>query len=311
MHRSVTMKWGSVPVGAVIMVAIAILMYSSMTGGGTSIFESKISFVCYFQNVNGLVKGSPVWMSGVEVGNVTSIEFAEVDSPREVRVVCKVTKKVHRYLNADTRVELGTIGLVGDKYVEVVPGTKGAKPIESMTIIEVQDVGSAPAMFKAGQDAAERAGELVGNLDTFLGRLNAGEGTLGQLTTNDEVYKHLSVLLTNLSKLTADLQQNQEALISSVKNMSNSVGDLAAQVNENQGTLGKLITEPELYDNLNATSARLDSILTKIDMADGNLGLLVNDTGLYVELTNLLVRANDLISDIQENPRDYFKFSVF
>ena len=75
--------------------------------------------------------------------------------------------------------------------------------------------------------------------------------------------------------------------------------------------MGKLITEPELYDNLNATSARLDSILTKIDMAEGNLGLLVNDTELYVELTNLMARANSLITDIQENPRDYFKFSVF
>ncbi len=311
MRRSMTMKWGSVPVGAVIMVALAILMYSSMTGGGTSIFESKISFVCYFKNVNGLVKGSPVWMSGVEVGNVSSIEFAEVDSPREVYVVCRVTTKVHRYLNKDTRVELGTIGFLGDKYIEIKPGNHGSTPIESMDLIESQEVGSAPAMFQAGQDAAERAGELVGNLDEFLVRLNAGEGTLGQLATNDDVYEHLSVLLANLSKLTADLQKNQEALITSVKNMSNSVGNLANQVNENQGTLGKLISEPELYDNLNATSARLDSIMTKIDMAEGNLGLLVNDTGLYVEITNLVVRANSLITDIQDNPRDYFKFSVF
>jgi phospholipid/cholesterol/gamma-HCH transport system substrate-binding protein len=300
-----------VPVGAVIMLAIAILMYSSMTGGGTSIFESKISFVCYFENVNGLVKGSPVWMSGVEVGNVTSINFAEVDSPREVRVVCRVTAKIHRYLNADTRVELGTIGFLGDKYVEVKPGTKSAQRIESMDILEVQAVGNAPDMFRAGQDAAERAGGLINSLDTFLVRLNSGEGTLGKMATNDEVYTHLSVLLANLSKLTGDLQKNQAALMASVQNMSNAVGDLATQVNENQGTLGKLITEPELYDNLNATAARLDSVLTKIDMADGNLGLLLNDTSLYVELTNLMARANTLISDIQENPRDYFKFSVF
>ena len=116
---------------------------------------------------------------------------------------------------------------------------------------------------------------------------------------------------TSSAELTGELQKNQAALISSVQNMSNAVGDLATQVNENQGTLGKLITEPELYDNLNATAARLDSVMTKIDMADGNLGLLVNDTSLYVELTNLMARANTLIADIQENPRDYFKFSVF
>jgi phospholipid/cholesterol/gamma-HCH transport system substrate-binding protein len=72
-----------------------------------------------------------------------------------------------------------------------------------------------------------------------------------------------------------------------------------------------LIAEPALYENLNATSARLDSILTKIDRSQGSAGLLVNDTGLYVELTNLMARANTLITDIQKDPRKYFKFSVF
>ena len=93
--------------------------------------------------------------------------------------------------------------------------------------------------------------------------------------------------------------------------MANSVGKLSDQVNENQGTMGKLIADPALYDNLNATTARLDSVLTKIDRAEGNVGLLVNDTALYVELSNLLARANNLMTDIEKNPRKYFKFSVF
>lgn len=311
MQRSVRLKWGSVPVGMVIMVAIAILMYSSMSGGGTSIFEKKITFVCYFNNVGGLVKGSPVWMGGVEIGNVKSLSFEVVDSPRQIKVVCKVIKEIHRFLNADTRVQLGTIGMLGDKYMEVIPGVKGATPIQAMDEIEVQDVGSATDMFQAGEDALKEAGSLAGNLDTFLTRMNAGEGTLGQLATNDELYKQLTSLLSHLTRLTADLQKNQEALTSSVQHMSQSVGDLASQVNNNSGTLGKLINEPELYDNLNAVSARADSILTKIDMSKGNLGLLVNDTALYTEITNLVVRTNNLISDIQENPRDYFKFSIF
>jgi phospholipid/cholesterol/gamma-HCH transport system substrate-binding protein len=311
MQRSVKIKWGAVPVGVLIMLAIAVLMYVSMTGGGVSLFESKVSFVCYFTNVDGLVKGSPIWMSGVEVGNVTNIEFTKPDSPRQVKVVCRVTQRIHRYLNADTRVELGTIGILGDKYIEVIPGTKGAAPIASMAEIPSQDVGSAPKMFEAGEKALDQAGRLAYNLDTLLVRVNRGEGTLGQFASNDTVYVQLTALLANLTKITASLQKNQESLIESVRHMSQSVGDLATQVKDNQGTLGKLIAEPALYDNLNATSARLDSILTKIDRADGSAGLLVNDTGLYVEMTNLLARANTLISDIQKDPRKYFKFSVF
>jgi phospholipid/cholesterol/gamma-HCH transport system substrate-binding protein len=311
MRRSVKMKWGAVPVGVLIMVAIAVLMYTSMTGSGTSIFDPKISFVCYFANVNGLVRGSAIWFGGVEVGNVTSLDFEQIDSPRQIKVVCRVTKKIHQYLNADTRAQLGTIGILGDKYIEIIPGMKGAPPIEPMGMIEVEDIGSAPAMFEAGEKALGKVDQLSTNLDTLLVRVNRGEGTLGQLASNDSLYMHLTALLANLTRITASLQQNQESLIESVRHMSKSVGDLAQQVSENQGTLGKLVTEPALYDNLNQSSARLDSILTKIDMAKGNLGLMVNDSALYVELTTLLTRANNLITDIQKDPRKYFKFSVF
>ena len=311
MKRSTKIKWGSVPVGVLLIFALAILMYASITGGGTSFFEKKISFTCYFADVNGLGRGSPVWMAGVEVGNVTSLKFEKVDSPRTVRVSCRVTEDIHRYLNEETRVQLRTIGFLGDKYIEIIPGIAGKTLIADGDEIEIEEIGSAVDMFAAGESALNEAGSLAGNLDTFLVRLNSGEGTLGQLAVNDTLYIQLTALMTNLTRLTADLQKNQAALIGSVQHMSQSVGDLAAQVNENKGTLGKLITEPALYDNLTATSARLDSILTKIDMAEGNLGLLVNDSGLYVELTNLLARANTLITDIQEHPRDYFKFSVF
>ena len=73
MKRSIKIKWGKLQVGVLIMLAIATLMWASITGGGTSIFESKATFACYFQNVNGLVNGSPVWMSGLEVGNVKKL----------------------------------------------------------------------------------------------------------------------------------------------------------------------------------------------------------------------------------------------
>jgi phospholipid/cholesterol/gamma-HCH transport system substrate-binding protein len=311
MQRSVKIKWGAVPVGILIITAIVVLMYISMTGGGTSIFESKITFTCYFENVNGLVKGSPVWMAGVEVGNVQSLNFDVLDTPRQVKVICRVTKRIHRYLNADARVELGTIGFLGDKYIEVIPGLKGAKPIAPNDIVASQDVGSAPKVFEAGEKALKDAGRVVIGFDTLLSRVNRGEGSLGQLASNDSLYVQLTALLANLTRITASLQENQESLIESVRHMSQSVGDLATQVKDNQGTLGKLIAEPGLYNNLNATSARLDSILTKIDRSEGSAGRLVNDTGLYVELTNLLARANTLITDIEKNPRKYFKFSVF
>jgi len=311
MRRSIKVKWGKLQVGVLIMLAIATLMWASITGGGTSIFESKVTFICYFKNVNGLVNGSPVWMSGLEVGNVKSLNFDMSDSLRQIRVECKIVEAVWPYVTKDARVQLGTIGFLGDKYVELIPGVLGGEPIEEGGVVPTEDVGSAPALFKAGEEAFEEAGSVVSNLDTLLSRMNQGEGTLGMLATDKELYTHLTKLLKNLTVLSGDLQQNQERLTSSIERMSTSISDLTEQVNQNSGTVGKLVNDPALYDNLTATSARLDSIMTKIDAAEGSMGLLVNDTALYVEMTNLLTRASNLIADIERNPHRYLKFSVF
>lgn len=311
MKRSTSTRWGSLKVGAILTVAIAIALWASLTGGGTSIFNPKNEFVCYFRNVNGLVNGSPVWMSGVEVGNVRSVEFVSLDTLRQVKVVCRVKSSVWFMITANARVQLGTIGFLGDKYIEVVPGDISGPPIKDGGVVLTRDAGSAEAMFSEGERALAKAGEMVNNLDDVLGRMNRGEGTLGRLATDEELYTQMTRLLTNLTQLTASLQKNQERIIASIEKTSDAVGDLAGKVDSNSGTLGRLISDPALYDNLAATSARLDSIMTKINTAEGTLGLFVSDTALYTETVDLIARINNLVSDIEANPRKYFKFSVF
>jgi len=311
MKRTVGIKWGSLTVGVVLMVAIAVALWASLSGGGTSIFERKEQFVCYFKNVSGLVLGSPVWMSGVEVGNVRSVSFVNLDSLRQVKVVCRVKKSVWPMLTEDAEAMLGTIGLVGDKYVEIIPGTKGKPEIKKMGVVATRDAGDALAMFKAGEEAIGEARSVVDNLDALLNRMNRGEGTLGQLATDDQLYHELTKLASRLTRLTANLQQNQERIVSSVEKTATTVERLSEQVNSNTGTIGKLVNDPQLYDNLTATSASLDTIMHKLNTAEGSLGLLVSDTALYVEMTNLLARINNLVTDIEKNPRKYFKFSIF
>jgi phospholipid/cholesterol/gamma-HCH transport system substrate-binding protein len=286
-------------------------MWASLSGTGTSIFDSKDTFICYFKNVSGLLPGSPVWMSGVEVGNVKSIKFANIDSLRQVKVVCRVKTSVWKQLNKDAFVQLGTIGFLGDKYVEIVPGLKGAPPIESDGELTSREGNGMAAMFEEGGDALTEAGATMASLNELLERINKGEGTVGKMTSDEELYNQMTLLLTNLTTLTSDLQKNQERIISSLEKTATSVESMSSKVDESEGTLGKIINDPQLYDNLSATSARLDTIMNKINTAEGSMGLMVNDTALYVEITNLVTRISNLVTDIEKNPKKYFKFSVF
>lgn len=311
MKRSTSTRWGTLKVGAVLTAAIAVALWASLTGGGTSIFDPKGNFVCYFHNVNGLVKGSPVWMSGVEIGNVRKVRFVNIDSLRQVEVTCRVKKSVWNMLTDDARVQLGSIGFLGDKYVEIDPGGASGAPIEEGAVVLTRDVGSAEAMFLEGERALSEAGDMVHNLDEVLARMNRGEGTLGRMATDKELYTQMTNLLANLTKLTASLQKGQERIITSIEQTSEAVTGLADRVDSNSGTLGRLMSDPALYDNLAATSARLDSVMSKISTAEGTLGLFVSDTALYTETVDLMARINNLVTDIEKNPKRYFKFSVF
>jgi len=311
MRRTIKVPWGNLRVGIVLVFAVAALFYASLSGGGTSIFESKGEFLCYFPDVNGLVIGSPVWMAGVEVGNVKSIKFVFLDSLKRIEVRCRIKKQVWDMMTDDAAVQLGTIGFLGDKYVEVLPGTRGKTPIEEGSVVATRDVGDAREMFKKGEQAFENVGSLVNNLDSVMARMNRGEGTLGRISTDTSLYVELTRLAAGLTTLADDLHRNQERLTASIERVAGSVSDLSDQVQANSGTLGKIISDPALYDNLTATSARLDTIMHKINTAEGSMGLLVNDTALYVEVVDLMARVNTLVTDIQDNPRKYFKFSVF
>ena len=166
-------------------------------------------------------------------------------------------------------------------------------------------------MFKTGEEALDEASSLLGNLNDVVGRMNRGEGTLGRMTTSDSLYVQMTRLLANMAALTKSLHDNQERIIGSIEKTANAVSGFSRQVQDNSGSLGKIISDPQLYDNLATTSARLDTIMYKVQTAEGSLGLFVSDTAFYSETINLMTRIGNLVSDIEENPRTYFKFSVF
>jgi len=311
MKRSNRVKWGEIKVGLVITAAVAALLWASFSGGGTSIFENKIVYQAYFANVNGLVSGAPVWISGIEVGNVASMEFINIDSARQILVKMRVVEKVRNMITTDAKVMIGTIGLLGDKYVEIIPGTLTNPVIAEGEFIETATAGDLTAVLEESEEAMIQMQGLLGNLDTLTGRINQGEGTVGQLFRDDRLYVEMTRLMSSMTVLVEGLQKNQERIAGSIESVAINLDTITTRVEKNSGTIGKLLADPGLYDNLHSSTGRIDSILAKINSGEGTAGAVVNDQELYVEIKNLIVRIENLVTDIEENPRKYFKFSVF
>jgi len=311
MKRSTKIKWGELRVGILLAIAVVIILWASFSGGGTSIFDSKIGFMAYFKNVNGLVKGSPVWVSGIEVGNVSSIKFVSLDEERQIEVKFRVLKSVANIITSDATIKVGTIGLIGDKYIEVVPGTLTDPPIPEGSAIPSVTPGDLSSVFAEGEKVMLETRDLTGNLSELTGRINRGEGSVGKMFTEDSLYNEMTRLMAALIVLINDMQQNQERIVSSLESMTDNISGIAEKANKNDGTIGRLLSDPGLYDNIHSSSGRIDSILAKINTGQGTAGAMVNDDELYEEVKNLIVRIENLVTDIENNPRKYFKFSVF
>jgi len=311
MKRSIKVKWGELKVGLLILITIMILFWASFSGGGTSIFDKKMYYKTYFDNVNGLVKGAPVWISGVEIGNIVSVKIANLDQENQIEVKFRVIESVQNMITEDATVKIGTIGFIGDKYIEIIPGSFKNEMLEEGSIIPSVSPGDISSMFKEGEKTMIKAQGLVSNLEQISGKIKNGEGTAGQMFTNDELYREMTKMISALTVLIGDLQKSQGKIVSSIENISGNLGSISQKVDSNEGTIGRLISDPGVYDNLHASTGKVDSILGKINNGDGTAGAMINDDELYQELKNLVVRVENLVSDIEENPRKYFKFSVF
>jgi phospholipid/cholesterol/gamma-HCH transport system substrate-binding protein len=137
-------RWASIKVGLVVTIALVTIFLAVMFAGNIeSFFAPKSIIYAEFDDVKGLRKGSPVWFSGVEIGAVTSIRFTGLQN---IQVEMSVVPSALHHFKQNSRAVILTLGLLGDKYVEISPGSsdserlKVGETIKGRTQTEIKDV---------------------------------------------------------------------------------------------------------------------------------------------------------------------------
>lgn len=311
MKRTGKITWGNMWIGLLVTFAIAIVLYSSFGGGGVSIFEPKREVVAYFRDVNGLVKGAPVRLAGVEVGTVNSVKFVNLDVNRRLEVRLSVKESVWPLITADSKVQLGTIGLLGDKYIEIIPGTPGLPVVKSGAVLQTVPEVGLEALVRQPPVVTNSIDSIILNLRDITASLAEKKGTVGKLISDTSLYQKLVATLDRTNDVMTEFSRNQKAIMDKLETTLDNTADLTGRIDRGEGSLGKLIADDSMYDNLSNSSRRLDSILTVIEKGEGSAGALINDDRLYEEIRDLVTRMNNLVADIEKNPRKYLKFSIF
>lgn len=258
-------------------------------------WKPRYQLVAYFDNVQGLIEGAPVRLSGKDVGIVEAVAFGAWGSDRPpIRVTLQIDRSVQERIRSDSFATIGTIGLLGDKYVEIAMGTErgsvllDGQELAARTPLDLEDV------LAKGTLALDRIVTLTGNVNRVvedfgerMGGARMAESVAAVADVIDEVQSGDGLLHSLI------YDSYEGAGVESIERSLAALEDILEQVREGPGVFHSLLYESVGEDEdvvLEAieAGARLNRILEKIDEGDGTLGLLVNDPTLYEDLKILL-----------------------
>ena len=289
MAQTQSIKMSQLRVGIFVLIGLLILGFLILNSSGDfNPFEKKFRLKARFAQADGLRDGSEVQLAGVHIGKVESVSLLPPDSPEEAKI--EATLIVDRELNkrpiterirSDSTAQLvATSILANDKMINITPGTSKGSAVEENHILDSTQAISINQLTETGNELLQQINKIATPANEILNKANQGEGTLGQIVNNDQLYRTLDSTVGETKLTMLKLQNTLD------------------RVNKGNGSAGKLINDPELYNNLNQTVAQLEAISTDIRRGRGTVGKFVNDEALYNEtrqaIADLRVTASKL-----------------
>jgi len=178
-------------VGIFVFIGVTILVLFVLSLGGFKTWTSGYNVHFVFNFVNGVKVGAPVRFAGVDVGEVKRIDYAysEQENKTKVNVVAWVKNDVR--IPSDSTIWVNTLGLLGEKYVEIIPGVDYKNSLAQEGAI----VGVDPL---AMHDLVRLADSVVENINESIIKIKNKEGTVGKLLYDDTIYKELEALVKDI-----------------------------------------------------------------------------------------------------------------
>ncbi|SES94737.1 MlaD family protein [Hymenobacter actinosclerus] len=291
------------------IVAVGLLIFGFNFLKGSNILSSDRTYFAKYDNVDGLAIGNPVILNGVKVGQVKQMELLP-DEANRVKVAVELQKGI---VVGDSTVASLSGSLLGSKTITLFLGRNskvfdGGEELKSYTVASLTDAFQAKALPVLGTvdstltkvNAFLSKDARLSLQATLLNSQAATEGLKNLLLLNQ---RNINQITTNMATLTADLNKTSkkfDRIASNFAQLSDSLKD--APVGPAMRKLNNTMTEAQ---------SAITTLNRSLTDQQGSLGKLLSDSTLYRNLNATAASSNALITDLQANPKKYVHFSVF
>ena len=261
-------------VGIFVMLGLAVLGFLILNATGDfHPFERKFRLRAQFAAADGLRDAAEVQLAGVNIGKVEKVELLPPGSPAnaQVEAILQLSKNldgkpITDRIRTDSTAQLISVSLLAnDKMINITPGTAQGAPVEENAVLKSVESTSITKLTETGSETLAQISKLSVPANEILTKANRGDGTLGKIINDENLYNDLDSTVGE-TKLTLSKLQNT-----------------IDRVNRGDGTAAKLLNDPELYNNLNASVAQLEGISKDLRAGKGTAGKLLTDDAVYNE----------------------------
>ncbi|NWJ49976.1 MAG: MCE family protein [Bacteroidetes bacterium] len=179
-----------------------------LIGRQKNLFDPVFKLTSTFNNVSGLLIGSNIRFSGINVGTVDNIIIIN-DST--VRVDMLIKKEVQQFIKTDCEASIGSAGIIGDRLLIITQGSSEASIVKDGQKIESKEPVETDAIMASLKVTAYNAEIITDQLAKIMIKVNGGKGTLGKLIQDSTIAKNISQTIVNLKKSSKGLDENMHA----------------------------------------------------------------------------------------------------
>lgn len=279
-------KTSTAKVGLFIFLGVLILVLAIFfIGKKQALFSSTFTVRAYFNDVQGLRKGAIVRLSGIDVGSVKDVEIAN-DTTGRVKVTMEILDDVHQFIRTDTKATIETEGLVGNKVVVLKIGTNAAEEVKDGGTVKTEEPLGFSAVMRETQGVIQYTKEMTKDLAEITARVNRGEGSIGKLLVDDELYTSASNLtksadsslvsitqqFNNLTDVFNKLGGGIEGVVKRIDKVVVDLDTIIAGVKQGKGIVGAMLVDKTSYDSVfSKTMANIESTTNEAKIAASRL----------------------------------------
>jgi phospholipid/cholesterol/gamma-HCH transport system substrate-binding protein len=300
-------------IGVMAVVALAALILGFNFLKGSSLFQHTKKLYAIFDNVEGLETSNAVQIDGLTIGSISGINESDKDLSSGIVVTITLKKDVHIPKNS---VGVINSGLISSATIVINKGTDNdflndgdtLKTKKQSNLLTTVQASVNPIIVQLGGTltSLDSLIEVIGsmfdprlknNFGSIVANLASSSAELQKLLNTQTGY--LATSLKNMSDFTGNLDKNNDHITHTLDNLDKTSASLAA---------AKL---PEAVESVQSTMTELKGVVAKINSTNGTLGLLINDKRLYQNLEGTTRSLNTLLDDLRVHPKRYVNISVF